>query len=531
MLNHAPYNHCCEHAQVRKCKLNSGIWTSIRVRPLLCEDTPFHISDFKKAFDTVPRAVLWQVLEELGVCGRILDIIKSLYAHDSAAVRSSQGLSAIFRCLMGVKQGCPLSPTLFGLYVDVVEKHLLETADIDAPTLRGVLVPLLLYADDLILMSTTAAGLQTQLNALASFCDQRQLTVNLSKTKVVVFEPRRSDVADFVLNGAVVERGESYKYLGFVFHATKNMSVGTSFLVAAARKAMFAMRRCAEVGIRDPALQCKLFDTLVLPILSYGVEVWGVKSSLGEAAEVLHRSFLKSLLGIRKSTSNEVVLAELGRYPLQIHFWQQILKYHQRTFGLDDTRLVSLAMMDGLTFSAGTAGVDKGAEWHEQLNSFLIKHNLSVFHKLHVEAIIDRAKLQHVEQFSSNSTSSSIIVYRTLQPEYRYAEYLSSVRCFPNRRLLSRFRCGCHGLHVDTGRWVDTKREDRLCQVCHSSRDVEDEQHFLFSCPAYSDVRQKHASLFQQAFTVSDFFHNSEPNACGGFLRECFSLRKSIVST
>ena len=112
----------------------------------------------------------------------------------------------------------------------------------------------------------------------------------------------------------------------------------------------------------------------------------------------------------------------------------------------------------------------------------MIKHNLSVFHKLHVDAIIDRAKLQHVEQFSSNSTSSSIIVSRTLnlQPEYRYAEYLSSVRCFSNRRLLSRFRCGCHGLHLDTGRWVDTKREDRLCQVCHSSRDVEDEQHFLF---------------------------------------------------
>ena len=60
-------------------------------------------------------------------------------------------------------------------------------------------------------------------------------------------------------------------------------------------------------------------------------------------------------------------------------------------------------------------------------------------------------------------------------------------------------------MHVDIGRWVDIKREDRLCQVCHSSRDVEDEQHFLFSCPAYSDVRQKHASLFQQAFTVSDF--------------------------
>ena len=115
------------------------------------------------------------MLEELGVCGRILDIIKSLYAHDSAAVRSLQGKFAIFRCLMGVKQGCPLSPTLLGLYVDGLEKHLLGTADIDAPTLMGVMVPLLLYADDLILMSASASGLQKQLDALASFCEQRQV--------------------------------------------------------------------------------------------------------------------------------------------------------------------------------------------------------------------------------------------------------------------------------------------------------------------------------------------------------------------
>ena len=60
---------------------------------------------------------------------------------------------------------------------------------------------------------------------------------------------------------------------------------------------------------------------------------------------------------------------------------------------------------------------------------------------------------------------------------------------------------------------------------------MEDEQHFLYSCTAYSGVRQKYASLVQQAFSVSDFFTNSEPNACGGFLRECFPYRKSIVST
>ena len=53
----------------------------------------------------------------------------------------------MFRCLMGMKQGFPLSPMLFGLYGGL-EKHLLDMSDIDAPTLMGVMVPLLLYADD-----------------------------------------------------------------------------------------------------------------------------------------------------------------------------------------------------------------------------------------------------------------------------------------------------------------------------------------------------------------------------------------------
>ena len=74
--------------------------------------------DFRKAFDTVPRALLWQVLEELGINGWMLQVIKSLYSNDSAAVRTSEGISEIFRRLLGVKQGCPLSPTLFGLYID-----------------------------------------------------------------------------------------------------------------------------------------------------------------------------------------------------------------------------------------------------------------------------------------------------------------------------------------------------------------------------------------------------------------------------
>ena len=64
---------------------------------------------------------------------------------------------------------------------------------------------------------------------------------------------------DFVLDGAVVYEGGELQALGLVVHATKAMTFGASFLVAGARKAMFAMRRrCALLSIRDPAMQCKL---------------------------------------------------------------------------------------------------------------------------------------------------------------------------------------------------------------------------------------------------------------------------------
>ena len=77
-----------------------------------------------------------------------------------AGVKNSEGISEMFDCLMGVKQGCPLSATLFGSSVDGLEQHLMDTVAHDAPSLSGVLIPLLLCADDLIIVSTRAAGLQ-----------------------------------------------------------------------------------------------------------------------------------------------------------------------------------------------------------------------------------------------------------------------------------------------------------------------------------------------------------------------------------
>lgn len=459
-----------------------------------------------------------------------------MYANDSAAVRTSEGISEVFRCLLGVKQGCPLSPALFGLYIDGLEEHLLQTAGIDAPTLSALrqMVPLLLYADDLILISTTAKGLQRQLDALASFCQARQLDVNHSKTKVVIFERRRSSCQDFVYDGISVERQDSYKYLGFTFHAIKNMAYGVGFLVAAAKKAMHAMqRRCAFLRLTDPAAKCQLFDTLVLPILSYACEVWATDPDVGQACETLHRQFLRQLLGVRKTVTNEIPLAECGRFPLQIHFWQQVLRYHNRATTLPPTRLVNLALIDGL--------VEDNGQWFDTYDSSTWRADLDTFlqvqpgkpeslQTLEVASIVEFQQQLFSLSYRINTGYSSLTFYSTINPSHQYAEYLSAMKCYPNRRLLSNFRCGCHRLRVDTGRFGKNStaltREQRFCEVCGSLR-VEDEHHFLFDCPAYDEVRSRHAELYQlPSADVGSFLATRQHSLLGRHLKKCFSIRQ-----
>ena len=105
------------------------------------------------------------------------------HADVPMAVQFEGEMSEIFQSTLGVKQGCPLSPTLFGIYIDDFQAEL-ETAggDLDLPTLCGVQAPALFYANDLDLVSTSVRGLQAQLELLESFCTRWRLTVNVKKT-------------------------------------------------------------------------------------------------------------------------------------------------------------------------------------------------------------------------------------------------------------------------------------------------------------------------------------------------------------
>ncbi len=101
------------------------------------------------------------------------------------------------------------------------------------------------------------------------------MVINVSKTKVVVFEKHRSVAPEFTYRGTTIERVQSFRYLGLELHSTRSMAVAITKLTVAGKKALFVLRyKCNDLSITDPEVMCQLFDSLVCPILSYGCEVW-----------------------------------------------------------------------------------------------------------------------------------------------------------------------------------------------------------------------------------------------------------------
>ena len=82
--------------------------------------------DFKKAFDFVLRDILWYKLIQMGVRGKILNIIQSMFSNINSRVKYDNIISDEFSSFLGVRLGECLSPFLFSMYLNDLENDLMQ---------------------------------------------------------------------------------------------------------------------------------------------------------------------------------------------------------------------------------------------------------------------------------------------------------------------------------------------------------------------------------------------------------------------
>ena len=200
--------------------------------------------------------------------------------------------------------------------------------------LYGRLIRFLLYADDLALPSRTEQGLQTLLDRLEAYCSKWKLSVNVPKTKVVVFDSRRCapprDSYSFTYAGQPVECVERFKYVGLWFHESGRFKETANDVLSASRRAMFScIGRVTRLGPVPTKLKVSLFNAYVRPVMLYCAEALPYTTTTMDELDKLQLHYIRWSLGrLNSSSSRDDTLAEVGQRSVSYELRRARISYY-----------------------------------------------------------------------------------------------------------------------------------------------------------------------------------------------------------
>ena len=169
--------------------------------------------DIEKAYDKVNRSILWKVLERCGMSEKIVNIIKSMYVNTRGKYALGELETDWVKSVKGVRQGCILSPLLFGLYTEELSVRVNKCN-------KGVRVGdsrlnVLLYADDIVVMSESSEDLQDVLNVVAGYGNDFHVSFSDEKSEVLIVNGLAHEGENgWMLGEKKLKRTKEYKYLG-----------------------------------------------------------------------------------------------------------------------------------------------------------------------------------------------------------------------------------------------------------------------------------------------------------------------------
>jgi hypothetical protein len=352
---------------------------------------------------------------------------------------------------------------------------------------------ILLFADDIVLLSTTPIGLQTQLNSLKTCCDRLKLEVNKDKTKIMVFRKGGylSSREKWYYDNEKIEVVNSYSYLGYTFTTMLSAKRGTSHLSAKGRKAVYqfikVFDRCKQMTQQT---YFKVFEAKIQPILLYSSEIWGCIRL--ENIEKVHMMSCKHFLGVPLKTPNKMVYSELARYPLLVNSSFRCINYWFRLLSMDRNRLPSQAyhMLKKLDDSGKTCWASLVKDilsncgfYHVWLNQGVgnVKAFMSLFRQRLIDVFLQEwsATIRDRDRYST---------YRTFQSIFIAPAYMKHVNIYCFRVALTQIRVGVLPINCNLFRFSENEIE-KLCPYCRICE--ENEHHFIFACPLFHDIRTR----------------------------------------
>ena len=288
----------------------------------------------------VNRDIMFFKIMKGGWTGKVIDTLRSLYNKTKYRVKYSGFVSEVFENNLGVNQGGVASGLLFRKFMADLSDYLYAEVGV---CMGNLIILHLLWADDLILISNTTAGLQKQLNGLLNFCSENHTIVNAIKTKCMAYNAKQPLIIHF--NNTAVSQVRVYKQLGLVLRETQSSNQDVfkdayPYLCQQARKALFALKRkYSSLGSVPPNIMFESFDTLIKPILLYGSDIWGNNINGQSCIDRVFFQFMRYVLHVKPSTSNFIVIGECGKYPPSVYCKISVMCFLDRIHHMKSHRI------------------------------------------------------------------------------------------------------------------------------------------------------------------------------------------------
>ena len=480
--------------------------TIIKNRKINKMDTYCAFVDFQKAFDWVNRdLLLYKLSNDFQIHGKLFNILSTIYSSSNAHIRLNGILTDSFCVSSGVRQGDIMSPVLFCMYLNdlaVGIKNLNCGVDIN-----GINISILLYADDIVLISKDEKSLQKMLNFTHQWCKKWRMDINADKTQVVHFRNSNMSKTNSTFNfgNHDLKIVGNYKYLGVIFDEFLDFNLNSSTLADSACRALGAIRaklkNLKEVGYNSFNT---LFNAGVLTISEYSAGVWGTK--IYPKSEQVQYKAARYFLGVHRFAPIEALLGDMGWATTRTRHKLHILKLWNRLCTLPSDRITSHVFHWDHEFYCNKKG-----SWSNTvkliLDEILHEEIFTQFSLCDIEFAKTALAQNDTDSWDTKRYNSEKLRYYNLYKfDNKPAEYTFMNISKYQRSLFAQFRCGILPLEIETGRFKGTPLSERICNVCDSGS-VEDEIHFLCECSNYLDERTimfRKASIFNRLFEEND---------------------------
>lgn len=221
-------------------------------------------------------------------------MICKIYIHSTAQIILDKP-GAPFKIGRGVRQGDPLSPILFVCVLESIFKKLGWEDREPGIKIDGKFLSDLRFADDIVLFANTTEELIMMLEELNEQCQQAGLRLNINKTKIM---SNSINSASVILNGEEIEAVDQYVYLGQTTSFKNKQEEELSRRIALAWAKYWSLKDILK-GKYDNKMKKKVFDSRVLPTLTYGCQTWSLSKHQMNRLTVCQRRMERSMLGIK----------------------------------------------------------------------------------------------------------------------------------------------------------------------------------------------------------------------------------------